>query len=151
MTSAGAQTRRRKIRPGVSRSLRATADLFTATASASDCACRGSRRLRQSDAPEPRRIFRRGTAALPHGDGSGRPQGIAMDALRLPQPCPRPPARNAPQAPGVCCVTMPALPANPHSPLVSRRPVASRFLKQPRPDLFPGMTSVGFCSCRAMR
>src|SRR5271166_2956637 len=29
-------------------------------------------------------------------------------------------------------------PANPHSPLVSRRPVASRFLKQPRPDLRPG-------------
>ncbi|MGA8737269.1 MAG: hypothetical protein WB558_25360 [Terriglobales bacterium] len=26
------------------------------------------------------------TAALPHGDGSGRQQGIAMDALRLPQP-----------------------------------------------------------------
>src|ERR1019366_4605692 len=33
---------------------------------------------------------------------------------------------------------MPGLPANPHWPLVSRRLGESRFLKQPRPDLFPG-------------
>src|ERR1700676_1966940 len=43
-----------------------------------------------------------------------------------------------PQAPAVCCHTMPALPTNPHSHQVSRRPGVSRFLKQARPDLFPG-------------
>jgi len=117
--------------------LRTTSDFFTATASASDCACCGSRRSPPSDTPEPRRIFRRESAALPHGDGSGRRQGIVMDVPLVPQPRPRPPTRNAPQVPGECCHTMPALPANPHSPLVSRRLGVSRFLKQARPDLLP--------------
>ncbi len=117
--------------------LRTTSNLFTATASASDCACRGSKRSPRSDAPEPRKIFRRESAALRRGDGSGGRQGIVVDAPRLPQLWPRPPTQNAPQAPGECCHTMPALPANPHSPLVSRRPEVSRFLKQARPDLLP--------------
>ena len=117
--------------------LRATSDLFTATASASDCACRGSRRLPRSDTPEHRRIFRRESAALPHGDGSGRQRGIATDVPLLPQPWPRPQTRNDPLAPAECCHTTPALPANPHSPRVSRRPGLSRFLKQARPDLVP--------------
>ena len=117
--------------------IRATSDLFTATASASDCVCRGSRRSPRSDAPEPRRTTHRESAALPHGDGSGRRQGIAMHVPRLPQPWPRLPTRNDPQAPAECCHTMPVLPANPHSPLVSRQPGVSRFLKQARPDLLP--------------
>ena len=117
--------------------LRAISNLFTATASASDCVCRGSRRLPRSAALVPRKIFRKESAALQHGDGSGIRQGIAMDVPPLPQPWPRPPTRNAPQAPGECCHTTPALPANPHSPLVSRRPGVSRFLKQARPDLLP--------------
>ena len=112
-------------------------DLLTATASAWDCACRGSRQLPQFGALEPRRISHRGSAALPHGDGSGGPQGIALDVPRLPQPWPRPPMQNAPQAAGECCHTMPALPANPHSPLESRLPGVSRLLKQARPDLLP--------------
>jgi hypothetical protein len=33
---------------------------------------------------------------------------------------------------------MPALPANPHSLLESRRPGVSRVLEQARPDLLPG-------------
>ena len=107
-------------------------------ASASDCAGRGSKRLPQSDAPEPRRIVRMESAALPHGDGFDRRQGIATDIPLLPQPWFRPLARNALQAPAVCCHTMPALPAIPHSHQVSRRPGVSRFLKQARPDLFPG-------------
>ncbi len=45
--------------------------------------------------------------------------------------------KNAPQAAGECCHTMPALPANPHSPLESRLPGESRLLKQACPDLLP--------------
>jgi hypothetical protein len=60
-----------------------------------------------------------------------------MDVPRSSQPWPRPLTRNAPQAAGECCHTMPALPANPHSPLGSRRPGVSRFLKQARSDLLP--------------
>jgi len=78
-----------------------------------------------------------GSAALPPADDFGRPRGIARGCLRLPQPWPRPPARNAPQAPGECCHTKTALPTNPHSPLGSRRPAVSRFLKQTSPDLLP--------------
>jgi hypothetical protein len=85
-----------------------------------------------------RRIFRMESAALPHGDGFDSRQGIATDSPLLPQPWFRPLARNAPQAPAVYCHTVPALPANPHSHQVSRRPGVSRFLKQARPDLFPG-------------
>jgi hypothetical protein len=61
-----------------------------------------------------------------------------MDVPLLLQPWFRLLARNVPQATGVCCHTMPALRANPHSHQVSRRPGVSRFLKQARPDLFPG-------------
>src|SRR5450759_1587746 len=60
-----------------------------------------------------------------------------MNVPLSPQPWPRPQTRNAPQAQGECCHTIPALPANPHSPLVSRQPGVSRFLKQARPDLLP--------------
>ena len=87
---------------------------------------------------EPQRIFRRGSAALPHGDGSGRRQGIALDVPPLPQPSSRLPARTAPQARGECCHTTPALPPNPRSLRVSRRPAASQFLEKARPDLLPG-------------
>jgi hypothetical protein len=61
-----------------------------------------------------------------------------MDVWLLPEQLLLLPWRNAPQLPGVCCRTMPALPANPQSALVARRPGASRLLKQARPDLFPG-------------
>jgi hypothetical protein len=67
-----------------------------------------------------------------------RLQGIARDVLRAPQPWPRPSARNAPRAPRGCCHTRPALPASPHSHVMFRRPGLSRFLKQSRPDFFPG-------------
>ncbi len=109
----------------------------TAIASASDCACHGSRLSPQSDALAPRRICPTGSAALPPADDFGRPRGIARGCLRLPQPWRRPPAQNAPQAPGECCHTRTALPANPHSPLGSRRPAVSRFPKQTSPDLLP--------------
>ncbi len=107
-------------------------------ASVSGCACRGSRRLPQPGAPEPRKRSHRENAELPHAAVPGRRRETARGVLRLPQPLPRLPARSAPQAAGLCCRTMPALPANPHSPLVSRQPGVSRFLKQARPDLFPG-------------
>jgi len=81
---------------------------FTGIASASDCACRGSSLSPQADCLAPRRICHTENAALPHGDDFGRLQGIAMDVLLVPQPWPRPPARNAPQAPGGCCHTKPA-------------------------------------------
>jgi len=70
------------------------------------------------------------TTSVDHGELQG-------GCLRLPQPWPRPLARNAPQARGECCHTKTALPANPHSPLASRRPGVSRFLKQTSPDLLP--------------
>ncbi len=110
---------------------------LTATASASDCACRGSRRLPRFAAPELRRILRRESGALPHGDGSGERQGIVVDVPRLPQPWLRSLTRSGPQAPGGYCRTMPSRQANPHSHLESRRPGASRFLKKARPDLLP--------------
>ena len=108
-----------------------------ATASASDCACRGSRRLLRSDVPELRRIFRTETGALPHGDDSDEPQGIAMDVPLLPQPWSRPLMRNAHQAVDECCHTRPARLASPHSHLESRLQPALRFLKQARLDLLP--------------
>ena len=64
--------------------------LLTAIANASDCAGRESRQSLQSDVPVPRRISRRESAALPHGDGSGGRQGIAKDVSLLPQPWPPP-------------------------------------------------------------
>jgi hypothetical protein len=109
-----------------------------ATASVSDYACRGSRRLLKSDAPEPRRIFLRESAALPLGDDRDRRREIAADVPQLPQPWRRPPVRNVPQAPAECCHTIPGRPASRRSPRVSRRLGVSRFLKQSRPDLFPG-------------
>lgn len=111
--------------------------ISTATASASDRACRESRQSPQSDAPELRRIFRRESGALQHVDGLGEQPGIATDARLLPQPLIPPLTRTAHQVAGEYCHTRPAHLTNPHSPLESRRLIASRLLKQPRPDLLP--------------
>ena len=110
---------------------------FTATASALGRACRGSTRLLQSDALELRKKFRTETAALPHGVGPGERQEIATGVPLWPQLFLRPPTRNARQAAGECCHTTPVHPANPHSPLESKRQAASRFLEQIRPNLLP--------------
>jgi hypothetical protein len=77
------------------------------------------------------------SAALPHGDGLGERQEIATDVPLSPQLLLRPPTQNAHQAADEYCRTRPAQPANPHSPLESRRLGASRFLKQIRSDLLP--------------
>jgi hypothetical protein len=69
-------------------------------ASALDYACRGSRLSPQSDCLAPRRICHTENAALPHGDGSGKRQGIAMDVQLWLRLLPRLPARNVLQAPG---------------------------------------------------
>ena len=115
---------------------RATSDFFIATARASDCACRGSRRSPLSDALEPEEYS---VGKAPHSRTPTAPvddrelqwmfrnclnRGLDRQRETLPKfrtnvviPCP--------------------LPANPHSHLVSRRPGVSRFLKQTRPDLLP--------------
>jgi len=115
----------------------ATSNLITATASASDCACHGSRRLPRSDAAEPRIKFHKESDALPRGDGCDKRPEIATDVPLSFRRQPGPPARNAPQDADECCHTMPALLANPHLPLASKRPGASLFLKQSRLDLLP--------------
>jgi hypothetical protein len=107
------------------------------TASVSDCAFRGSRRSLRSDPREARRTRRKGSAAHLRDGGCGRRREIGVDVLRLPQPLLRPPARTAPPIRGGYCRTTPARRANPHSPLGSRLPGVSRFLKQARPDLLP--------------
>ena len=114
-----------------------TSNLITATASASDCACHGSRRLPRSDAAEPRIKFHKESDALPRGDGCDKRPEIATDVPLSFRRQPGPPARNAPQDADECCHTMPALLANPHLPLASKRPGASLFLKQSRLDLLP--------------
>jgi hypothetical protein len=78
-----------------------------------------------------------GKPTLRFGDGSGRRQPTALDVSQLPQLWLRLPGRNVPRARDVCCRTTPALPANLHLPLGSRRPGVSRILKQARPDLLP--------------
>jgi hypothetical protein len=60
-------------------------------------------------------------------------------------------ARNVPRALGVCSRTTHVLLSTPRPLPVSRRPAASRFFEQARPDLLPSDDIGGFCSCRAMR
>ena len=94
----------------------------------------------------PRRICHKENVALRHDDGSGRRWQIARDVQLLPQPWLRRPGRSGAQVPGGCPRTMPAHRANPRSPLESRRPGASRFLKQTLPDLLPGNHIRGACA-----
>jgi len=85
-----------------------------------------------------RRIFHKENATLPHAAVLDRRREIALSVLRLPQPWPQLPAQNAPLAPGVCCHTMRVRALTLRPPQAARRPVASRFLEQARPDLLPG-------------
>jgi hypothetical protein len=109
----------------------------TAIASVSDCVCRGNRRLPQFDAPATRRRCYMESGARLRGGGSDKQPGIAVDVPRPPQPWLRSPRRNDPLALDGFCHTTHGLPADPHSPLESRRLGVSRLLKQARPDLLP--------------
>jgi hypothetical protein len=75
--------------------------------------------------------------ALQRGDGLDKRREIVTDVPLRFRRQRRPHARNAHQAADECCHTMPALPANPHSPLASKRPGASLLLKQSCLALLP--------------
>jgi hypothetical protein len=78
-------------------------------------------------------------------------QGIATDVLLVPEPWPRPPARNDPQAQTECCHTKPRF----QQVVICLRCPNDRechgFSNKPARTCCHGMTSEGFCSCRAMR
>ena len=124
----------------------------TAIASVSDCVCRGSRRLPQSDAPEPRRIFRMGSAALPHADGPDGQQGIAMECSAIAATvASTASAKRSPSSGRMLSYQARASSKSSFASGIQTDRESHGLLNRPALTCSQGMTAEGFCSCRAMR